>query len=167
MPMARIYVGTCSWADHKPFFPANLPANEQIAYYAARFPIVEVNASYYRMMPRRNYALWAERTPPGFVFDVKPYKQITWHDRATPPDVDNTQAFAESLQPLREAGKLGAVHCQFPPWYVYRPENVAYLAVLREQFPQDRVGIEFRHRSWLDEAHREERRRRCVPKGWR
>jgi uncharacterized protein YecE (DUF72 family) len=92
----------------------------------------------------------------GFVFDVKPYKQITWHDRKTPPDEENTRAFSTGLQPLREAGKLGAVHCQFPPWFVYRPENVAYLSLLRERFPQDRLGVEFRHQSWLNDEHRDE-----------
>ena len=154
--MARVYVGTCSWADHTPFYPPGLPANEQIGYYARRFAIVEINSSFYRMMPRRNYALWAERTPEGFIFDVKPYRQITWHDRKTPPDEANTRAFSEALQPLRDAGKLGAVHCQFPPWFVYRPENMAYLSILRERFSQDRLGVEFRHQSWLDEAHRDE-----------
>ena len=154
--MTRIHIGTCSWADHTPFYPAGLPANEQISYYARRFTIVEINSSFYRMMPRRNYGLWAERTPPGFIFDVKPYRQITWHDRKTPPDAENTHAFSEALRPLRDAGKLGAVHCQFPPWFVFKPENMDYLAILRERFPDDRVGVEFRHRSWLDEAHRDQ-----------
>jgi uncharacterized protein YecE (DUF72 family) len=83
--MSRIYIGTCNWADHAPFYPPGLPANQQISYYAERFPLVEVNASYYRLMPTRNCALWAERTPSSFVFDVKAFKQLTYHDRGQPP----------------------------------------------------------------------------------
>jgi uncharacterized protein YecE (DUF72 family) len=148
--MARIYVGTCSWSDHVGFYPPGLPSNQQIGYYAQRFPIVEINATFYRLMPARSFALWAERTPPGFLFDVKPYKQLTWHDREHQPDRDTAAAFRESLQPLREAGKLGAIHFQFPPWYVYHERNLDYIHRLVEFYGGDRLGVEFRHRSWLE-----------------
>jgi uncharacterized protein YecE (DUF72 family) len=151
--MSRVYVGTSSWADHTPFYPQGLPKNQQISFYAGVFPIVEINSTYYRMMPERNFRLWAERTPPGFVFDVKPYKQLTWHDRKNPPEDEVTEAFRATLQPLRDAGKLGAVHFQFPPWFVHKPGNVDYIRHLRDSFAGDRVGVEFRHRSWLAGDH--------------
>jgi len=149
--MADVYVGTCSWADHKRFYPDSIESRDKITYYAQHFPVVEINSTFYRMMPERNYRLWAERTPPGFVFDVKPYRQMTWHDRKTPPDDEQTRAFRETLQPLRDAGKLGVVHFQFPPWFVDRPRNRDYICHLRDLFPDDRLGVEFRHRSWLED----------------
>jgi uncharacterized protein YecE (DUF72 family) len=151
--MARIYVGTSSWADHSDFYPPGLPSNQEISYYAARFPIVEINSTYYRPMPARNFRLWAERTPPDFIFDVKPFKQLTWHDRATPPTPEAAHAFSASLEPLREAGKVGALHFQFPPWFTYGPENLAYVRQLPEVYAPDRVAVEFRHRSWLEGEH--------------
>jgi uncharacterized protein YecE (DUF72 family) len=151
--MARIYVGTCSWSDHSNFYPKGLPANQRIVYYAQRFPIVEINSSYYHMMPRRNYELWAARTPEGFLFDVKPYKQLTWHDRKNPPDDDVSERFSQTLQPLRDAGKLGAVHFQFPPWFKYGERNIDYIRSARERFAGDRFAVEFRHRSWLEGEH--------------
>jgi len=151
--MAQIYVGTSSWSDHKGFYPKGLRANQQISYYAQHFPIVEINSTYYRMMPKRNFELWAQRTPDGFLFDVKPFKQITWHDRRNPPDDDVTAAFRESLQPLRDAGKLGAVHFQFPPWFRHAVKTTDYIKRLGEQFAEDRISVEFRHRSWLEGPH--------------
>ena len=151
--MAQIYVGTCSWSQHTDFYPEGLKAADQISYYAQRFPLVEVNSTFYHMAPARNYAGWARRTPPGFIFDVKPYKQLTWHDRKNPPDRETAEAFRASVQPLREAGKLGAVHFQFPPWYTYGEKNLAYIRRLKEFFAEDRIGVEFRHQSWLDEEH--------------
>ena len=151
--MSRILVGTSSWADHTDFYPPGLPANQQISFYAQSFPIVEVNSSFYRMPPLRNFELWATRTPPGFVFDVKPYRQLTWHDRENSPDPENTAQFRRALQPLRDAGKLGAITFQFPPWFTYRPDNLAYLRQLRESFADDPLTIEFRHRSWLQAEH--------------
>lgn len=151
--MSAVYVGTSSWSDHARFYPEGLPPNQQITYYARHFSIVEINSSFYRLMPERNYQLWAERTPEGFLFDVKPYRQMTWHDRKTPPEDEQTIAFGDTLQPLRDAHKLGAVHFQFPPWFVYRPRNLDYIRHVRELFPEDRVGVEFRHRSWLEGEH--------------
>jgi uncharacterized protein YecE (DUF72 family) len=126
---------------------------QQIGYYAQHFPIVEINSSFYRLMPRRNYALWAERMPDRFLFDCKPFKQLTWHDRKNPPDEETTASYRESLQPLRDAGKLGAVHFQFPPWFQYGPKNLDYIHQVREQFPDDRLSVEFRNRTWLEGDH--------------
>ena len=148
--MARIYVGTCSWSDHAPFYPEGLPANQQIAYYAQHFPIVEINSTFYRPMPARNYALWAERTPPGFLFDVKPHLQLTFHDRERPPDGTAHGAWSVAMEPLREAGKLGCLTFQFAPWVTDNDQNRAYLRRLRDWHPTDPISIEFRHRSWLE-----------------
>ncbi len=151
--MTRVYVGTSSWSDHEEFYPTDLPSNQQITFYAQHFAIVEINSTFYRLMPQRSFRLWAERTPPGFLFDVKPYRQLTWHDRENPPDRQTFEAFGSSLQPLRDAGKLGAVHFQFPPWFKFEAENVAYLKHCRESLPADRLCVEFRHRSWLEGDH--------------
>ncbi len=151
--MTRIYVGTSSWSDHTDFYPEGLPKNQQIRFYAQVFPIVEINSTFYRMMPERNFRLWAERTPPGFVFDVKPYRQLTWHDRKNPPDDAVIGEFRNSMQPLRDAGKLGVVTYQFPPWFTFGPSNVQYIQQVRESLPGDRVCVEFRHRSWLEGHH--------------
>jgi uncharacterized protein YecE (DUF72 family) len=148
--MAEIRVGTCSWSQHEGFYPEGLPSNEQIGFYAQEFPVVGLDATFYTMMPRRNFELWAERTPKGFVFDVKPYRQLTWHDRQNPPDDVLAEAFRDTLQPLRDAGKLGAVHFQFPPWYKHEESNIAYLRHIRDLFPDDVLSVEFRHRSWLE-----------------
>jgi uncharacterized protein YecE (DUF72 family) len=151
--VTQIYVGTSSWSDHTDFYPEGLPKNQQIRFYAQVFPIVEINSTYYRMMPERNFRLWAERTPPGFVFDVKPFRQLTWHDRKNPPQDEVMDEFRRSMQPLRDAGKLGAVTFQFPPWFTFLPSNVEYIQQARESLPDDRVCVEFRHRSWLDGDH--------------
>ena len=148
--MAKIRVGTCSWSQHEGYYPTGLPPNEQIGFYAREFPVVELDATFYTMMPRRNFEAWAERTPKEFVFDVKPYRQLTWHDRKNPPDDKVTASFRESLQPLRAAGKLGAVHFQFPPWFKRGDDSIAYLRHLRDVFYDDVLGVEFRHRSWLE-----------------
>src|SRR3970040_1839775 len=92
---ARILVGTCSWADKtlvaSGWYPRQAKSPEdRLRYYADQFPIVEVDSTYYGLPAERNAALWVERTPPQFVFDVKSYALFTHHPaqvRSLPQDV--------------------------------------------------------------------------------
>jgi uncharacterized protein YecE (DUF72 family) len=160
MSRGRILVGTCNWADHKGFYPAGLPAGERLAHYAHFFPLVEVDTTFYGVPKASVVERWAEITPPGFVFNVKAHKSLTYHEREdgkprrfTP---DEEKEFVECLGPLREAGKLRAVHYQFPPWFTARPDNLNYLAEIRERHPDDDVIVEMRHRSWGEKARFEQ-----------
>src|SRR3972149_5808457 len=84
---ARILVGTCSWADKtlvdSGWYPATAKTPEdRLRFYAEQFPIVEVDATYYGLPSERNAALWVERTPDDFLFDVKAYALFTHHPAA-------------------------------------------------------------------------------------
>lgn len=116
--MGGIRVGTCAWSDHENFYPRGLKAGDRLAYYAQHFNLVEVDATYYHLQPRRNFEKWARVTPPDFVFNVKAHRSMTLHDRPRPPEATLVETFAlfrEAVQPLQEAGKLRALHFQFPP----------------------------------------------------
>lgn len=159
--MGRVLIGTSSWSDQGPFYPAGVNTAEQLPYYARHFPIVEVNTSYYHVPRRRTVEAWAARTPSEFVFDVKPPRELTSTPsepggEAPEPDADLAQAFMESIAPLAEAGKLGAITFQFPPSYRNTPEHQEYLRLLPELFPGMHLAVEFRRRDWLDEEHADE-----------
>jgi uncharacterized protein YecE (DUF72 family) len=64
--------------------------------------------------------------------------------------------FREALEPLRATGKLGGTLFQFPPYVVYKPVSLDYLAWTREQMDEDELLVEFRHRSWYEEDVRSE-----------
>ena len=57
--------------------------------------------------------------------------------------------FWSAMAPLREAGKLGMLAFQFPPYFIPKPANFDYLASLRERLPGASIAIEFRHPSWV------------------
>lgn len=158
--MATIRVGTCAWSDHEDYYPRGLPANERLAYYAGHFPIVEVDSSFYHLQPAKWYTAWAERTPPGFVFNVKAYGAMTRHHRVPRPGEEEIgevfKRFDESVQPLREAKKLKALHFQFPPWFTCTSENREWIAWCREFFSADLFAVEFRHSSWFQDGAREQ-----------
>ena len=94
--MGEVLVGTCSWTDPTlirsgRFYPAEAKSAEaRLAYYSTQFDLVEVDSSYYSLPSRRNSTLWAERTPPDFVFDVKAFRLFTQHPtphEALPADI--------------------------------------------------------------------------------
>jgi uncharacterized protein YecE (DUF72 family) len=187
---ASILVGTCSWADKtlidSAWYPieAKSPA-ERLRFYAAQFPIVEVDSTYYALPPERNAEAWVERTPPDFTFDVKAYALFTQHPAqismlpkemraALPPElaakrnlylkdappeiVDEAwKRFNDALLPLDSAGKLGTVLFQFPPWFLPGTDNRDYILQARERLGQYQMSVEFRNSLWMADEQRQER----------
>jgi uncharacterized protein YecE (DUF72 family) len=64
--------------------------------------------------------------------------------------------FRLALEPLRHAGKLGAVLFQFPPWFYYRRSNLAHIAHCAQFLEGYQIAVEFRNRTWFDDKHRSE-----------
>jgi uncharacterized protein YecE (DUF72 family) len=180
---ATIRIGTCSWADEalsKWFYPPKLPARERLAWYAQHFDTVEVDSTYYRLPNESMVQGWADRTPPGFTMHVKAFGLMTRHPvraETIPEDlraempvdergrVDRPprelrgevyRRFLGALEPLRRAGKLGGILFQLPPYVVFREASLDYLEWAREHLGGDEMLVEFRHRSWLDDEHRDE-----------
>jgi uncharacterized protein YecE (DUF72 family) len=174
--MGRILVGTASWTDssliESGWYPTGVTsAEDRLGFYASRFPLVEVDSTYY-FLPRREVAKrWVERTPAGFTFDVKAFSLLTQHPtrpEALPPGlrpegkrrvylrhlddsaVDEIWSrFLSALGPLQKAGKLGAVLFQFPPWFTIKRANKEYLAECAERAQRVQVCVEFRSPTWL------------------
>jgi uncharacterized protein YecE (DUF72 family) len=152
----RILVGTAAWSDHEHFYPPGVRGSDRITYYARHFPVVEVNASYYALLPEKNYATWVDKTPDDFTFNVKALGQLTGHVRHEPPTPETLDAFRSTYAPLRQAGKLGAVLFQYPPWFENSQENREKIAWCAEMMADDPLLVEFRNRSWLTEDARED-----------
>ncbi|MBE3589250.1 MAG: DUF72 domain-containing protein [Firmicutes bacterium] len=157
--MGEILVGTCAWTDHENFYPEGLPPARRISYYAQHFPLVEVDSTFYHMPAERNFALWVERTPPAFRFDVKAYRAMTKHERREERGADLPldqvfERFVSALRPVRESGRLRAVLLQFPPWFVCREAHFDYLLYCRRMLDGLTAAVEFRHRSWFREENR-------------
>jgi uncharacterized protein YecE (DUF72 family) len=147
--MAKLYAGTSGWAysQWKPdFYPPKLAAAKFLAYYSSRLNSVELNYTFRRFPTDKLLAGWIAATPADFKFAVKAHQTIT-HVKRLKDSEEWTSSFLASLGPLREAGKLGPVLFQLPPFLrCDLPRLKNFLA----QLPRDtRVAFEFRHESWF------------------
>jgi uncharacterized protein YecE (DUF72 family) len=64
--------------------------------------------------------------------------------------------FLASLEPLRQAGKLGAILLQFPQWFPISRANKDYIVSCARRAAPDRVCVEFRNRTWMTPDNQDE-----------
>jgi uncharacterized protein YecE (DUF72 family) len=72
--LQRVSVGTSGWsyASWRPgFYPAGTDPASFLAFYAQRFPTVELNTTGYRLPAEDQFRRWAEQAPDGFEFAPK------------------------------------------------------------------------------------------------
>ena len=149
--MARIYAGTSGWAyaGWKPdFYPAKLASAKFLGYYGTRLNSVELNYTFRRRVTEKLLSGWIAATPDDFKFAVKANQTIT-HVLRLKDASKATLDFFGSLYPLRDAGKLGPVLFQLPPFLKCDLERLEkFLALL----PSGTLAaMEFRHESWFSD----------------
>ncbi len=117
---------------------------------------------------------WARRTPAGFEFSAKLYQKFTHPrmyrervakslgaengdpalddvvDALAAPNGADLDEFKRGIDPLAEAGRLGALLAQFPPSFKSTPAARDYVGQLLRAFAGYRVAVELRHKSWSD-----------------
>ncbi|GAA3410314.1 DUF72 domain-containing protein [Paenibacillus hodogayensis] len=164
-----IRIGLTGWGDHDALYKPGTGAPDKLRQYAKTFPIVEIDSSFYAIQPERNYEKWAQETPAAFGFVVKAYQGLTGHQRGKPvsESMEATfAAFAASIRPLREAGKLAAVLFQYPPWFDCTRKHVEELRTAKERMGDVPLALEFRHQSWFEGDMRERTLGYMEREGW-
>jgi uncharacterized protein YecE (DUF72 family) len=166
------------------FYPGHATsAEDRLRYYAERFPLVEVDSCYYALPSRRSAELWVERTPADFTFNLKANALMTGQPSevsrlpkalrdALPESLREKKRiygkdlpaelydavwswYRDALEPLRAAGKLGAVLLQYPRWFLPSRDSVAELLEAKRRLGDYEVAVEFRNHRWLTGRTRE------------
>ena len=128
------------------FYPEDLPAAKMLPYYAARFPTVEINYTFYRMPNEKLVTGWAAQTPSPYKLTLKAPRRIT-HDSRLRECGDLVRGFCAVAGSLGD--KLGALLFQLPP--SAKKDLAVFDAFLAELPPRAPAAFEFRHTSWLDD----------------
>lgn len=129
------------------FYPERLASAEMLPFYAARFPTVEINYSFYRMPTVKLVTGWSAQVPEGFTFGLKAPRRIT-HEKRLRDCADSVTFFCETAASL--GARLGVLLFQLPP--NLKCDLVRFDEFLGMLPAGVRAAFEFRHASWLDEA---------------
>lgn len=128
-------------------YPEGAPDESFLTHYAARFPTVEVAASYYRFPTKERIAAWLDATPSSFRFAFKLPDWIT-KSPVAPEVPDRIRWFLERVAPMREAGQLGTIVAQFPPFFRRERKMAELEAFVQLLTPGYHWAVELRHASW-------------------
>lgn len=150
--VGSIYIGCSGWAysSWKPeFYPSSVSSKKFLEYYATRLNSVEVNYTFRGLPTERMIAGWLAATGENFCFSFKAPQRITHLSRLKNCG-DPLQAFARSIEPVREANRLGVILFQLPPNMKADFERLG--SFLKEAASTRlRLAFEFRHESWFAE----------------
>ena len=170
--MSRVRVGTSGWnypsgrgTWNGIFYPVGPGRSkkksgfDELAFYAQHFDTVEVNSSFYGVPTPQTTKGWADRTPKDFEFSLKLHQRFThpelFHKAtgADPADVGtkDVEEFRRAIDPIVDAGKLGALLAQFPASFKNEPNARGYLEWLLAAFREYPIAVELRHKSFSDD----------------
>jgi uncharacterized protein YecE (DUF72 family) len=131
--MTAAFIGTSGWSypSWRPdFYPAGLANEDFLAFYAQRFPSVELNSTGYRLPSEEQFGRWAAAVPDGFRFAVK----------ASPQALRSFGTFEERVRMLGD--RLGPVRV-----VVESPRDDGLLALLLGSTDL-RLALDLRDESW-------------------
>lgn len=152
--MQAIRVGTCGWSYQdwsRVFYPEELPAGEFLSYYAGRFPIVEVDSTFYRPPSLKMVQGWREKTPDHFGFSLK-VPQVITHEKVLLDCRQELNAFLTAARALEE--KLLCCLLQFGYFnkqaFASLDDFLQRLEPFLASWPQDvAVAVEVRNKNWM------------------
>jgi len=143
-----IRVGPAGWS-YKDWegtvYPPHGAKFDPLAYLAAFFDTIEINSPFYRIPPPTHARSWIRRVAanPNFRFTTKVFRGFTHED--APLAAAGVAAFRHYLDPLMEAGLLGATLLQFPWSFRNTAENRERLVRLFDAFADYPKALEVRH----------------------
>src|SRR5437868_6639541 len=162
----RVYIGTSGWSYPKGeglwdgvFYPPKMADKDKLMFYARYFNTVEINSSFYRPPNKFAARAWAAKVPDEFRFTAKVWQKFThpkMFEKATGQEWrvqdEDFGVFAEGIEPLAEAGKLGPLLAQFPTSFRPDENSIGYLEDLirRMRGAGFRLAVELRHREWTE-----------------
>jgi uncharacterized protein YecE (DUF72 family) len=145
----RILIGTSGYSYEDwvgPFYPQGLHKREYLGFYAAEFPVVELNFSYYTQPSASTLERMIERTPEDFRFAIKAHQSLT--HKIGDDFHQEVERYKQGIRPLTESGRLAAILLQFPYSFHYTPECRRHLQRLCESFADLPKAVEFRGSEW-------------------
>ncbi len=151
-----IKIGTCGWARlYQAVPPSERAGKSTLQAYAERYPVVEINSSFYNFHRISTYRKWREATSPDFEFTLKCHQSVSHKERLKPTD-----EALESLRSMVERGKACGARVLLiqTPGSLGAENNVfsdADQLFERAKMKETPLGWEIRGKSWTAKKARQ------------
>ena len=150
--MGTIHVGTAGWS-YKDWYGIVYPEKpgkdfKELDFLATMFNTVEVNSTFYKPANAFMGSAWVRKVAhnPDFLFTLKLWQRFT-HQR-TPYSATDVKTYLDGIDPIAEAGKLGALLIQFPWSFKNTEHDRKWMAGLFKTFNGYPLVVELRHGTW-------------------
>ena len=144
-----LFIGTSGYSFEDwvgPFYPPGTPRGKMFDFYLERFPTVEINAMYYRILPPSVMAQIGGRAPEGYPIVVKAHKSLT-HERHEAWKL--LPEWRKSIEPLVARNQMAGALLQFPYAFRLSEASLEHLRRAGLELAPHPVFVEFRHISWI------------------
>src|SRR5260221_208383 len=151
-PQLRIGPAGWSYKDWEgTVYPPHGSKFDPLAYLASFFDTIEINSPFYRIPPPTHAKSWVRRvgSNPASKFTTKLFRGFT-HEEAPPAPAD-VKAFRTYLDPMMEAGRLGAVLLQYPWSFKSSEASLEKLERLFRAFDGYPLALEVRHATFQND----------------
>jgi uncharacterized protein YecE (DUF72 family) len=155
--MHPVRLGPCGWSYKEwtgAFYPARTTPAKQLPYVAERYPVVEVDSTFYRSPSRKMVEGWRDRTPDGFQFSLKVPQAVT-HEKMVLDAEDDMSRFLDAVRILGDkllccAMQFGYMNrSKFAPLDAFLQRLEPFLAA----WPDDvQLAVEVRNKGWMTAA---------------
>jgi uncharacterized protein YecE (DUF72 family) len=148
----RVHIGPAGWdyPDWDGIFypPARSRGFDALAFVASYFTLVEINSTFYRVPVPHVVRSWARRVAghPRFTFTLKAHQSLTHRSGVTAPA--ELAPLCQAIDPLVDAGRLGAVLLQFPWSFRFDADSRKQLDARTHDLRPYPLAVEVRHASW-------------------
>lgn len=141
------FIGTAGWGIPTRYQQDFPQPGSHLERYAQRFPIVEIDTSFYKPHRRETYERWAGSVPEHFRFAVKTPKAMTHEHRLADCDA-LAEMFLQQVDGLGE--KLSVLLVQLPPSLAFEPDVAGGFFDMLSKRTGARLACEPRHPSWFE-----------------
>ena len=154
-PTNPILIGCSGWsyADWEgSFYPDGMESRDYLGWYADRFPIVEVDSTFYKVPTKGTVDGWRRKTPAAFKFALKVPQAITHQKQLKGCEAD-VDAFVEAIVPLGD--KLDSALLQLGYFnrgaFASLDDFLGVLDPFLAHWPHDKVplAVEVRNPRWV------------------
>src|SRR6516164_7981065 len=152
--MHPIHLGTCGWSYKDwagVFYPKGLAAGEFLTHYATKYPIVEVDSTFYRSPSPKMVEGWRDKTPSGFGFSLK-VPQVITHEKLLKDCKSEVESFLDAARLLGEKFLCCCLQfgCFNKKAFVNLQAFLERLDSFLADWPADvPVAVEIRNKAWI------------------